>query len=94
MAWSEEKKRAEVKKLLFFIYKEWRKDVTENMIDDWLVVLKGVRRSDVRLAALLLRRQKTYGEPKTQDLFDCIERVQKAKENFRSIGESWIEAKS
>lgn len=75
---TEGEKRIEVKRLLLFIYQEWNKPITEDLVSYWLNSLRGftgVREAWV--AAKFLVRSKTYGEPKLRDLCEVIMNLRK-----------------
>jgi hypothetical protein len=71
----EEQARAEIRKLLLFVYFEWSKAITAELETFWLENLRGVKPALCWKAARLLVREKSFGEPKFQDFWACLKRV-------------------
>jgi len=72
---SEEEKRDEVEKILCFIYFEWDKEITDELVSYWRENLRGKQISTAWIAAKLLVKKRTYGEPKLQDFVECYHAV-------------------
>ena len=71
-----EQKEAEVKRLLAYIYFEWGKVVTPELVNYWRIMLKGINRKLAWKAAKLLVERKPFGEPKFGDFAECLREVQ------------------
>lgn len=75
-----QKKRDEVTKILAFIYFEWGKPVTDEMVAYWLMNLKGMSKNFAWKVAHELVRRKTYGEPKFQDFWQLAQELSDKKQ--------------
>lgn len=76
---NEQQKRREVEKLLAFVYAEWGKAITDELVSLWLLQLKGVDRKLAWKAAEELGKRKTYGEPKFQDFWAVLNEIAPTK---------------
>lgn len=75
---TEQEKRTEVKRLLLFIYQEWSKPITEELVSMWLEALRArISLREAQITARFLITRKTYGEPKLQDFFECLKELRK-----------------
>ncbi len=70
-----QKKRDEATKILAFIYFEWGKPVTDDVIAYWLGNLRGMSKDFAWKVARALVRRKTYGEPKFQDFWTLAQEM-------------------
>jgi hypothetical protein len=69
---NEKEARIETMKLLAFIYQEWNKEITEDLISFWRENLRGCNKQLVWKAAREMVRVKTFGEPKFQDFYQTM----------------------
>lgn len=75
---SEQNKQAEIVKLLSYIYFEWGKEITPELIGFWRRNLEGLHIKTTWVAAKELVSSKSFGEPKFQDFMAAYNRVERA----------------
>lgn len=86
---NESRKLNEIRKLLAFIYFEWQKPITKELIGYWGSMLQGITPESAWKAARKLAETKTFGEPKFQDFAECLKEITVKPRKYNP----WCEAK-
>lgn len=88
---SEQSKQAEIVKLLSYIYFEWGKEITPELISFWRRNLEGLDIQTTWAAAKELIGSKSFGEPKFQDFMSAYNRVERAiRQQAKAPYNPWI----
>ena len=66
-------------KFLVYLFQEYDKEITEDLVAFWLEQLEDVSPKEAFAVARRLHKMETYGEPRVQNFFRCLEQKRAAE---------------
>jgi hypothetical protein len=66
-------------KFLVYLFQEYDKDISEDLVGFWLEQLSDISPEEAFIVARQLHKTSTFGEPRVQNFFRCLEEKRKAE---------------